>query len=149
MTFEEDDFVRDLQISKRTAVWFAKLSDGRTVFQDEGRPGANPQQAWLRLRTFVLDTKLAIVGIGLKFRSNEALRPVPENADGYYFGRGIMTTFGVKPVHYYYLGSLVGGRLMVGRWVVPDLTLEAVTERATDLALANHNLILNPTKELS
>ena len=144
MTFDESDFVKDLQISHKSAVWFAMLSDGRTVYQDDGRPGVDPHQAWLRLAAFVKETGLAIVDMGLKFRSNQVLQPVQPNADGYYFGRGALSGFGIKTFHYYYLGSCVGDRLLVGRWVVPDLQLQEVTLRDVDVAVANNNLILNP-----
>ena len=31
-------------------IWIVKLSNGETVYQDDGRPDVEPESAWLRLK---------------------------------------------------------------------------------------------------
>ena len=33
-------------------MWIAKLSNGETIYQDDGRPEVEPASAWLRLKDY-------------------------------------------------------------------------------------------------
>ncbi len=69
VSLSPDDYVEEMQ-ERRYAVWIAKLTDGTSVWMDDGRPGVRPDSAWLRLCDYVAVHKLRIVDIDLKFRTN-------------------------------------------------------------------------------
>jgi hypothetical protein len=138
-----DDFVRELQDDRRTAVWRAHLTDGTEVWMDDGRPGSDPPSAWLRLRERVAKTGARITGLSLQFRSHKQENILPADADGYFFRKsalGFLT--GTETVESYLVGHLTGGRLFVQRWRVPELVLVEEVER--DPAEAGESLIVNP-----
>ena len=39
-------------------IWIVKLSNGETVYQDDGRPDVEPESAWLRLKQYCEDNNL-------------------------------------------------------------------------------------------
>ncbi len=117
----EDDHVLWLQQDRGSAVWVAELDGGEEVYMDDGRPGADPPQAWLRL----LASGRTIRSLWLKFRSNE-VRPLPRDAAGYFFCRSLVKTDGMaSALSFYLIGHLEAGsgRLRVLRYLVPELVL--------------------------
>lgn len=140
---KQDEYVTDLEQGCMTASWRARLSNGDVVIQDDDRPGMDPPQAWLRLQDYVRKNGLSITKIWLQFRSNIQADILPENADGYYFCKQALSFLhGSKTFHFYILGSLQNGKLVVQRWKVPELVLVEKEER--DPATAGVCLILNP-----
>ncbi len=148
LCFAEDDFTRSLEDDHRTALWQARLSDGSVVTMDDGRPGIEPPSAWIRLRDYLLETKLSIVGLWLKFRSNRDENILPANAQGYFFTKSIMSSLdpGSLPVFFYMVGYLVGDTLTVERWDMPALIL--VEREIRSLDGVEEQLIRNPPCEI-
>lgn len=139
---KQDDYVTELEIGRATASWRVKLSNGETVIQDDGRPGCDTPQAWLRLRDHLAANKLSIVKMWLQFRSNVQDPILPENADGYYFCKQALgfLTGSEKTFHFYLLGALINDKLVVHRWKVPELV--RVEQELRDPLLAGDCLIL-------
>ena len=138
-----DDYVRELQDDRKTAVWKAKLSDGRVVYMDDGRPGMEPSSAWLRLRRLVEETGVRVVGLSLQFRSHQQENILPADAEGYFFRKSALGfPTGTDTIESYLVGHLTEGRLFVQRWRVPELVM--VEEQERDPAEARESLIVNP-----
>ena len=38
------------QYGDKNPMWIAELSNGETIYQDDGRPNAVPESAWARLK---------------------------------------------------------------------------------------------------
>jgi len=70
ITFVEDDYIQHQNIV--SAQWIAELSDGTTVYQDDGHPERSNQSSWLRLSMYLKQTRLNIVSLKLRYRSNIA-----------------------------------------------------------------------------
>lgn len=127
LCFREDEYLLELQEDRGNCVWFAELSDGTTVFQDDGRPDAEPPQAWLRLRQYLRSRSeqnhLFIRRIGLKFRSIVFRDILPIDATGYFFSQGCIACLGDKSMaHFFSLGWVTDDNLLqVQRWKVPEL----------------------------
>ena len=140
----QDEYVTDLEQGCLTASWRGTLSNGQTVIQDDDRPGVDPPQAWLRLQKYACENKLSIVKMWLQFRSNVQDKILPENADGYFFCKQACSFLhgSSKTFHFYVLGSLQNGKLVVQRWKVPELVM--IEQESRDPATAGPCLILNP-----
>jgi hypothetical protein len=120
----EDDFVLSLQDERRTPVWEVRLSDGTTAYLDDGRPGADPPQGWLRLRAHVLSRGLRATSARLRFRSHSTQPLALAGADGLYFRKRAVAILGQEDnLYYYLLGSLKDGLVNVQCWQVPELIL--------------------------
>ncbi len=125
----EDDYVRELQ-DRGTALWLASLSDGTTAFMDDGRPGLGEHSAWVRLATHVREGGLRLRGLSLRFRGHREAGILPDDADGYYFCKSALGTFGQDvTMGFYLVGALRGRRMEVQRWSVPELILVEREER--------------------
>ena len=61
--FEIDNWLIDYD----KTMWIAHLSDNSTVYQDDNRPGLDPN-AWLRLKKYVYENNLDVIGLDVKFR---------------------------------------------------------------------------------
>src|SRR4051812_18382888 len=110
-----DDYVRELQEDHATAVWVAELSDGSTVYMDDGRPGVTPHSAWLRLAGHLAKSGLGIRELWLKFRSNE-LRILPSGAAGYFFSKSVVgLLYECSSLSFYLMGVLTGDKVVVQR----------------------------------
>lgn len=138
LCFCPDDYIRELQEDRACVVWSAGLSDGRTVWMDDGRPGRE-QPAWIRLAHYLSGSELAIVAMGLHFRSQH--RELPAGADGYYFARGIMMSLGQSSCDFLVAGHLVGTTLHLTRFSSPALV---EIDRVCRPASRSDSLILNP-----
>ena len=146
--FSEDDFVRTLQLEKKTAIWIAELSDGRLVYQDDGRPGLDEPSAWKRLSLFLEKEVLKITNISLKFRSHKHTNILPSNQDGYFFSKSSAGLWGSRTTyHFYLLGHLCDGVIKVQKWKVPELLLIEQVDRDKNKVMggsliANNNLVI-------
>lgn len=142
----EDDFTAELQSDRRQALWQARLSDGTVATMDDGRPGASPHSAWVRLGEHCRASGLAVESLWLKFRSNAARRIVPDGADGYFFCKSALGMLNSKDTFSFFLvGYLRDSKLVVQRWQVPELILVDVEERDPDYS--GHCLIRRPLAE--
>ena len=120
----DDEFVREIPR------WTADLSDGTTVYMDDGRPGVQPESAWLRLREHINTNSLRINAIWLQFRSHRFQVGWPD-AEGYYFAKWIQQTWGdAHATHGFVFGEIRDGKLTTRTWKTPELVLvEGPTER--------------------
>lgn len=126
----EDDHVRMLQYDRAQTVWVAELSSGLKVYQDDHRPGLSQHSAWVRLADHLAREGDRIIRLGLKFRSHKLFDILPVHADGYYFCRSTIGVFGLgTPLHFYMLGALTHGKVMIKRFKVPELTHIETVER--------------------
>jgi hypothetical protein len=121
MIHGEDDYTRCLEYDQGVTLWRVQLSDGRIIVQDDGRPGEQEPSAWLRLSSYLKDNPFSIERFWLQFRSHHLLDILPLRAPGYFFSKGLAANLSGSMVSFYQLGFIQEDRLMVGRWVVPDL----------------------------
>ncbi len=96
---QEDDFVFE------KCRWIAHLSNGQKVIQDDGRPQADPPQAWLRLATYCETNQLNITNVTLQFRSHHQ-SPLPADAEGYYFINKVASINYGETLGFYLIGYL-------------------------------------------
>jgi hypothetical protein len=144
LCFEQDDYVRELQDDRKTAIWVAGLSDGSTVYADDNRPGVEPYSAWTRLKRFVETKCLAITSLELRFRSNSISIHVGEAS---FFCRAGLGFFnGGSQIDFFIVGWMKNGILTVQRYSVPDLIL--VDQEIRESASAGECLIWNHPDEL-
>jgi len=76
---QPDDFLHE------KTYWFAELSNGEIVYQDDNRPGLEPS-AWVRLGKYVRENDLRIVALSVRFRSH--IERLPRDCAAYYFSKG-------------------------------------------------------------
>lgn len=101
-------------------IWIASLSDGSTVYQDDGRPGEEPPSAWERLGQHCKDGNLHITGMKIKNRSH--VEVVGTGGDGYYFCKCAgKFMFGDDTNHSFIVGVLENGELRVRHWSLPEI----------------------------
>lgn len=126
MNTVEDAWSREQWLSE--ARWYVRLSDGSTVFMDDGRPGLWPHSAWLRLAQRVRDG-LTIQSFWLAFRDHVE-RPVPDGAEGYFFVRVGVAFPGDAATHQLFrVGHMVGDVVRTSLWKVPELVHEGDEDR--------------------
>ena len=109
-------------------IWIVKLSNGETVYQDDGRPDVEPESAWLRLKQYCEDNNLHITNMKLKNRSNQV--DLGSDHDGYFFCKvagSFMFSGGTN--HSFKIGYLNDGRLRVRKWILPAILPEAFEDR--------------------
>lgn len=118
LCFAKDNCHVDL---RDTPHWKVYLSDGRTVFQDDGAPGQAISSAWIRLSNFLkAQSQLKIVGIDLSFGTHTVT--FPKNKRGYYFSKGIIQGFGQKEGMEYYTIGYVEDDTVNFTWMkIPEL----------------------------
>lgn len=111
----DDAYVRDRMR------WVVVLSNGETVYEDDGRPGLEEPSAWKRLKTYCCEKKIYIVEMWLQFRSNRVMVE-PRNADGYFLTKSAFGVWGNKETfHAYVAGVLVDGFVKTVKWKIPEL----------------------------
>ena len=126
-------FCRDEFIHENKTIWVAELSDGRRVFQDDGRPGLETPSAWVRLGNYIkrCEGDVRIVGLYLWFRSHKVVAAL-DNAPGYYFANGIEKVFdSTVDRGYYVTGWLMKDRSKIRchRWRTPELLVIETEDR--------------------
>ncbi len=121
LSFAWDDYLEECH-DRGKALWVATLSDGRAVYQDDGRPGA-PGTAWARLGRYLREhPPLFIHSLRVQFRS-ESLSCLPWDAPGYYWSRGVGATVGGPATDFFAVGWLDDETLRVAQVAVPTLEL--------------------------
>lgn len=109
-------------------LWIATLSNGETVYQDDGRPNVKPSSAWTRLKAYCKNKDLHITNIKLRNRSHVV--DVGSNHDGYFFCKSAgALMFGDLTMHSFVIGTLTGEKLSARKWRLPELIAEPVEER--------------------
>lgn len=124
----DDDYTREHMR------WVVELSNGLTVYQDDGRPGCYPESAWIRLKKYLSETEESIENMYLQFRSHIE-SPLPKHADGYFFSHCVAgVSFSHETIRFYLVGALQNNKLIVQKWVVPEILLCETEERDIDKA---------------
>ena len=109
-------------------LWIATLSNGETIYQDDGRPNVEPPSAWVRLKKYCEVNNLHITNI--KVRNKSHIEDVGSGYDGYFFCKSVgALMFGDMTQHSFVLGVLEGEKLSVRKWRLPELIPEEVEER--------------------
>lgn len=122
----QDDYAYDVMMGETR--WVVRLNDDTEVFMDDNRVGINPPQAWLRLKKYCEENNKWIEKIHLQFRSH--CEAIPSGKDGYMFCRCARGYFNSEStVHYFLIGYLEKGKLIMERWMAPELIRENVEER--------------------
>lgn len=123
LAISQDDYICSLMDQKLQPVWHARLSNGLTIIQDDGRPGMNIPSAWIRLGIYCKEQAVQIEKLWVKFRSN-VVDELPEFADGYFFSKGAIKTLDSdKCLFSYLLGYQAGNQVCVNRYSTPALIL--------------------------
>lgn len=129
----EDDYTAELQTDRGQALWQAELSSGEVVTMDDQRPGVDEPSAWVRLGHYCRRNGLHVRRLWLKFRSNVARDILPADADGYFFCKSVVGMMNsTETYHFYLVGCLRDGELVVQRWQVPELVRIEQERRAVD-----------------
>ena len=138
LTFEPDDYINEIYESHPR--WIVTLSDGRKVYQDDGRPGTQTS-SWLRLRTFLdKNPEISIVSMTISFRDN--ILDVGNDAEGYFFVKSVLGSpnLSQRPtIEMWVVGTYNNGELRTKRYTVPEMIL--VEEEIRDPLKAGECLI--------
>ena len=97
---ELDDFLKEEVVRK--PLWYAELSDGRVVIQDDGHPDRTGS-SWLRLKEYLASSEANIIKVWLGFRGLTK-RVVPDDAAGYFFVNGASAVPGGPTIGHYVFG---------------------------------------------
>ena len=109
-------------------IWIATLSNGETVYQDDGRPNVKPQSAWVRLKIYCENNGLYITNLKVKNRSH--LEDVGSDHDGYFFCKGAGGfLFDGDTLHTFVIGILEGETLRTKTWRLPELIPDSFQDR--------------------
>lgn len=128
-----DEYLDELQTERRQALWSARLSTGEVVTMDDGRPGLEPESAWLRLASRCASEGVSVRELWLHFRSNVVRSILPTDAAGYFFSKAVMGFLTSGQTHWFFLvGHLVGDEVHVQKWAVPELILMETEVRPAD-----------------
>ena len=123
---EMDAYIR--VYADNNPLWIATLSNGETIYQDDGSPNVKPLSAWSRLKKYCEDNQLHITNIKLRNRSNVV--DVGSNHDGYFFCKSAgALMFGDMTMHSFIIGTLTGEKLSARKWRLPELIDEGIEER--------------------
>ena len=126
LTKEFDEYIK--VYSDNNPFWIVTLSNGETIYQDDGRPNVQPSSAWSRLKIYCKENDLHIVNIKLRNRSNVV--DVGSDYDGYFFCKSAgALMFGDLTMHSFVIGTLTGEKLSARKWRLPELIAEEVEER--------------------
>jgi hypothetical protein len=128
----EDDFIFE------KPMWIALLSNGEKVYQDDGRPNLEDYSAWIRLRSYLKETKLKITSLYFRFRSN-IVYLLPENADGYYFSNGVIGQLSSDfSINLFVCGEINGNIARIRNIKIPELIVISEEDRVIE------NFSINP-----
>lgn len=120
---KEDDFIFE------KPMWIALLSNGEKIYQDDGRPDLQIYSAWIRLSSYLKDTKLKIVDLYFRFRSN-VVHILPENAEGYYFSNGVIGQLSSDfSINLFVCGEINNGVARIRNIKIPELIVMSEEER--------------------
>lgn len=128
ISFNEDSFINEL--AEHNTRWVVTLSDGRTVYYDDGRPGLENHSAWARLKSYCDEHRLHVTSMYLQFRSHyENIEP---NKEGYFFCkavRGVMTQENDRTYQYFLCGFVEDNKVKITKYSVPELIVVDRFER--------------------
>ena len=125
--------------------WAAELSNGETVFQDDGIDEKIEFSAWIRLKKYIYENKLKIEKIYIRFRSN-ILYVFDEDCDGYFFSMGIIGMMSsAENLNFYILGILKDNIVKIKKIKIPELLIFDEEER--DISNCTEQQIILNTKE--
>ena len=109
-------------------LWIATLSNGETIYQDDGRPNVEPASAWIRLKRYCKINDVYITN--MKIRNRSHVQDIGSDYDGYFFCKGAGgLLFGDMTLHTFIIGTLAGEKLSVKKWRLPELISEESEER--------------------
>jgi hypothetical protein len=132
---QEDEYIID------KPKWLAHLSNGEIIYQDDGREGEEPSQAWLRLSNYCEYNKLYIKNLTLQFRSHHEA-PLPANAKGYYFINMITAVQGGPMFDFFIVGHMTEPNKVIAQyWKIPELLFCGEEERF--VSITDPSLIIN------
>ncbi len=133
---ERDEYINDA-FNKRDAIWIVKLSNGEYIYQDDNRPGIQPNSAWVRLKQYCEKNNLKIVSFDIEFRSNKI--EFPRNADGYFFSRAIGAWLGESSNEQFAVGVIDKNQVHIQYFQIPELYL--IREDKRDINKCRENII--------
>jgi len=120
VSLEIDQFILDRMDS--SPFWVATLSNGKEVYQDDGRYG-DRDPAWLRLSAYCEENNLWVTKLVFQFRCTRK----EFFGDNFYFtlGAGANWSAGVTGAtdNFYILGQIHGDSLKKDWWKTPEMTL--------------------------
>lgn len=137
---EYDKWMEDVWV--HSTRWIALLSNSKTVWQDDGRPGVEDLPAWVRLKNYCEEENEYIKELQLQFRSNNSGK-IYSDADGFFFSKLLKASFKsarkmkVFNSDYYLIGRVLGDEVHIDKWNIPALVLEEQFIRKTDDCLDN------------
>lgn len=152
---EKDVYFEWLAYIRREAHFSAQLDNGEIIFQDDYRAECEhntqevPQEpkAWERLRGYVKQNGIWIKNLWLQNLDN-IVKPLPDEADGYYFKKGILgQLFSDHTRHFYIIGylDLRTKKVKAYKYGVPELLLLETDER--EVKIDDPCLIIRPGLE--
>ncbi len=126
VTFEEDDYTRDLWHEKPR--WIVSLSNSKKVIMDDGRPGLEPS-AWVRLGRYLSENSgIKIEEMTIHFRSNK-IDTLPKNAQGYFFSHGCRGGTPDTTKQRFIIGHLKDDVIYLQKYNCPEMILDGVETR--------------------
>ena len=118
LSCHEDEYIKNKYEGETR--WIVVLNNGLTIYQDDDRPEVFPNSAWERLRIYCMETGNFITNMRLQFRSHT--EHLPDNADGYYFVKSVLSGFGMnRTLSYFVVGVLINNIIKVTHWKIPEL----------------------------
>ena len=110
-------------------IWIAKLSNGETIYQDDGRPDVYPESAWLRLKAYCEDNDLSIDSINVKNRSIQ--KQIDSNSEFYTFCKGVGALMfgGGESNHSFLFGCVKNGVYRVTKVNLPEMIIDRPERR--------------------
>lgn len=123
LTKEYDNFIQErMEPPSKLPSFVAELSNGETVYQDDGRYVEPSPFAWLRLKHYLTESNLNIEKLWLQYRSNKIL--VSSEAEGLYFCKGLIAGVGGDSSQCFVVGILKDGGFAKLYYSIPDLQLK-------------------------
>jgi hypothetical protein len=95
MTKTEPYLARNVDQHVKPIRWIASLSNGETIFEDQK---SGEISAWERLRSYVIDNKLAITRLRIQLNHLEVT--LPAKAEGYVQKKKFVSTGGWSQLQY-------------------------------------------------
>ena len=111
-------------------MWIAKLSNGETIYQDDGRPEVEPASAWLRLKDYCDQEKIHVKSLLLKNKSNQIVAVEDDDNDGIFLTKAAGAfLFGDETLQFFNVGVIKDGKAYLTKWKMPDMTKDVQEQR--------------------
>ena len=109
--------------------WAVELSNGETVYQNDGFDQDIEFSAWIRLKDYLHENNLKIEKMYVRFRSN-IFYPLEDYCEGYFFSMGIIGMMSsTENINFYILGSIKKNVVNIKKIKVPELIIFDEEER--------------------